>query len=34
MANFIAREEYEERLFKLFGEGRITEEELLKMLDK
>lgn len=23
-----------ERLFKLFEEGRITEEELLKMLDK
>lgn len=28
------REEYEERLFKLFSEGRITEEELLEMLDK
>ena len=23
-----------ERLFKLFGEGRITEEELLEMLNK
>ena len=41
MGNFITaeeyqkqREEYEKRLFKLFAEGRITEEELLEMLDK
>lgn len=28
------REAYEEYLFKLYLEGRITQEELAKMLDK
>lgn len=28
------REEYEERLYKLFLEGKITEEELIELLDK
>lgn len=28
------REEYEDRLYKLFEEGRITLEELIELLDK
>ena len=28
------REEYEQRLFQLFLEGKITEEELIELLDK
>lgn len=28
------REEYEERIYKLFLKGKITEEQLIELLDK